>query len=108
MTTLSMLLKYNIQLNMFFPANLQIGNILPVGQMPEGTIVCCLEHKTGDRGKLARASGDYATVISHNPDSKKSRVKLPSGAKKVVPSANRAMVGKSFRVMLSDCRCLLV
>ncbi|KAH3810701.1 60S ribosomal protein L8-like [Dreissena polymorpha] len=74
-------------------ANLQIGNILPVGQMPEGTIVCCLEHKTGDRGKLARASGDYATVISHNPDTKKSRVKLPSGAKKVVPSANRAMVG---------------
>jgi len=74
-------------------ATLQIGNILPVGAMPEGTIVCCLEEKTGDRGKIARASGNYATVISHNPDTKKSRVKLPSGSKKVIPSANRAMVG---------------
>nr|ABI94006.1 ribosomal protein [Codakia orbicularis] len=45
------------------------------------------------RGKLARASGNYATVISHNPDTKKSRVKLPSGSKKVIPSANRAIVG---------------
>nr|ABW23214.1 ribosomal protein rpl8 [Eurythoe complanata] len=74
-------------------ANLQIGNILPVGSMPEGTIVCCMEEKTGDRGRLARASGNYATVISHNPDAKRTRVKLPSGTKKVIPSANRAMVG---------------
>uniref|UniRef100_A0A8B9ELJ1 Large ribosomal subunit protein uL2 n=1 Tax=Anser cygnoides TaxID=8845 RepID=A0A8B9ELJ1_ANSCY len=53
-------------------AQLNIGNVLPVGTMPEGTIVCCLEEKPGDRGKLARASGNYATVIS---------------------SANRAVVG---------------
>lgn len=66
---------------------------MPVGTMPEGTIVCNLEEKTGDRGRLARASGNYATVIAHNPDSKKTRVKLPSGAKKVIPSNNRAMVG---------------
>lgn len=66
---------------------------MPVGQMPEGTIVCNLEEKTGDRGRLARASGNYATVITHNPDTKKTRVKLPSGAKKVIPSNNRAMVG---------------
>ena len=73
-------------------ANLQIGNILPVGSMPEGTIICCLEEKTGDRGRLARASGNYATVISHNVDAKRTRVKLPSGAKKVIPSGNRAVV----------------
>merc|ERR1712090_12577 len=47
----------------------------------------------GDRGKLARASGNYATVIAHNPDTNRSRVKLPSGSKKVIPSANRAVVG---------------
>uniref|UniRef100_A0A8C7VU64 Large ribosomal subunit protein uL2 n=1 Tax=Oncorhynchus mykiss TaxID=8022 RepID=A0A8C7VU64_ONCMY len=74
-------------------AQLNIGNVLPVGTMPEGTIICCLEEKPGDRGKLARASGNYATVISHNPDTKKSRVKLPSGSKKVIASANRAVVG---------------
>ncbi|XP_070539404.1 large ribosomal subunit protein uL2 [Ptychodera flava] len=74
-------------------ASLQVGNVLPVAQMPEGTIICNVEEKTGDRGKLARASGNYATVVSHNPDTGKSRVKLPSGAKKVVDSANRGMVG---------------
>ncbi|KAI0226711.1 60S ribosomal protein L8 [Lamellibrachia satsuma] len=74
-------------------ANLQIGNILPVGQMPEGTIICCLEEKSGDRGRLARSSGNYATVVSQNPDTKRTRVKLPSGTKRVIPSANRAMVG---------------
>merc|ERR1712037_907748 len=73
--------------------HLSIGNVMPIGHMPEGTIVCNLEEKTGDRGKLARASGNYATVIAHNPDTKRTRVKLPSGSKKVIPSANRAMVG---------------
>jgi len=63
-------------------ATLQIGNVLPIGTMPEGTIVCNLEEKAGDRGRLARASGNYAIVISHNPDTKKTRVKLPSGSKK--------------------------
>merc|ERR1719244_117517 len=72
---------------------LDVGNVMPIGTLPEGTIVCNLEEKTGDRGKVARASGNYAQVIAHNPDTKKTRVKLPSGAKKVLPSANRAMIG---------------
>ena len=76
-----------------FSAQLQIGNVMPVSTMPEGTIVCNLEEKTGDRGRLARASGNYATIIAHNADTKKTRVKLPSGAKKIIPSNNRAMVG---------------
>jgi ribosomal protein L2 len=38
-------------------ASITVGNVLPVGQMPEGTVVCQLEEKSGDRGKLARASG---------------------------------------------------
>ncbi|KAL4675562.1 hypothetical protein H8959_009707, partial [Pygathrix nigripes] len=74
-------------------AQLNIDNMLPVGPMTEGTIVCCLEEKPGDRGKLARASGNYVTVISYNPETKKTRVKLPSGSKKVISSANRAVVG---------------
>ncbi|CAH3029627.1 unnamed protein product [Porites evermanni] len=74
-------------------AALQIGNCLPIGTMPEGTIVCNLEEKSGDRGKVARTSGNYATVVSHNPETKRTRVKLPSGVKKVYPSANRAMIG---------------
>ena len=78
-----------------FVAQLTIGNVLPVGTLPEGTVVCALEEKTGDRGKLAKTSGNYATIIAHNPDTRKTRVKLPSGSKKLIPSTNRAIVGKS-------------
>ena len=75
-------------------ASLQVGNVLPVGMMPEGTVMCNLEEKTGDRGRLARTSGNYATVVSHNLETRRTRIKLPSGTKKVIPSSNRAMVGK--------------
>ncbi|KAL1763854.1 60S ribosomal protein L8 [Sigmodon hispidus] len=34
-------------------AQLNIGNVLPMGTNPEGTIMCCLEEKPGDKGKLA-------------------------------------------------------
>lgn len=74
-------------------AALKIGNVLPLGKMPEGTVVCNAESRPGDRGKLARASGDYASIISHNPETGMTRVRLPSGSKKVVSSDCRAMVG---------------
>lgn len=74
-------------------AGLKIGNVLPVGRMPEGTVICNIEQKMGDRGKLARTSGNYATVIAHNPDTGRTRIRLPSGSKKVIGSRNRAMIG---------------
>ncbi|KAK4318502.1 hypothetical protein Pmani_010491 [Petrolisthes manimaculis] len=74
-------------------ALLDVGNVLPIGTLPEGTVVCNLEEKTGDRGRIARGSGNYAQIIAHNTETRKTRVKLPSGAKKVLPSANRAMIG---------------
>uniref|UniRef100_A0A8C7W0S6 Large ribosomal subunit protein uL2 n=1 Tax=Oncorhynchus mykiss TaxID=8022 RepID=A0A8C7W0S6_ONCMY len=58
-----------------------------------GQFIYCGKKVRWQLGKLARASGNYATVISHNPETKKSRVKLPSGSKKVIASANRAVVG---------------
>merc|ERR1712203_898140 len=51
------------------------------------------EEKIGDRGALGRTSGNYVTVIGHNPDEGKTRIKLPSGAKKVVKSSVRGMIG---------------
>lgn len=74
-------------------AQLKVGNVLPLAGMPEGTIVCNAEERPGDRGALARASGDYATIVSHNKDSGKTRLRLPSGAKKSVQSTCRAMIG---------------
>ena len=74
-------------------ANLTVGNILPLGSVPEGTVVTNVEEKAGDKGTLGRTSGNYVTVIGHNPDEGKTRVKLPSGAKKVVSSSARGMIG---------------
>jgi len=74
-------------------ATLTIGNSLPVAAMPEGTVVCNVEAKMGDRGKLARCSGDYATIVGQNADEGKTRIKLPSGMKKVIPNSCRATVG---------------
>nr|XP_027214147.1 60S ribosomal protein L8-like [Penaeus vannamei] len=87
------LIKTVLRYFSFLAANLDVGNVIPIGNLPEGTIICNLEEKTGDRGRIARGSGNYAQVIAHNPETKKTRVKLPSGAKKVLPSANRAMIG---------------
>ena len=39
-------------------AQIQIGNVLPLGSLPEGTTICNVEEKTGDRGRLARTSGE--------------------------------------------------
>nr|POF09147.1 60s ribosomal protein l2 [Quercus suber] len=76
-------------------ASLNIGNVLPLGSVPEGTVVSNVEEKIGDRGALGRTSGNYVTVIGHNPDEGKTRVKLPSGAKKVVKSSVRGMIEAS-------------
>ncbi|KAM7207395.1 Ribokinase-like protein [Naviculisporaceae sp. PSN 640] len=74
-------------------AALTVGNILPLASVPEGTVVSNVEEKVGDRGTLGRTSGNYVTVVGHNPDEGKTRIKLPSGAKKVVSSNSRGMIG---------------
>ncbi len=101
-------------------ATLTVGNVLPLGSVPEGTVVTNVEEKAGDRGTLGRTSGNYVTVIGHNPDEGKTRVKLPSGAKKVIKSSARGMIGivagggRTDKPLLSmlcatwqgDCRCV--
>jgi len=74
-------------------AALFVGNVLPLQAMPEGTIVSNCEAKVGDRGTIARCSGNYATIVGHSEDGLKTRLKLPSGQKKVVPSGSRATIG---------------
>jgi large subunit ribosomal protein L8e len=74
-------------------AKLAIGNVLPLKTVPEGTVVCNIEAKVGDRSRLSRASGAYGIVIAYNPDTNKTRVKLPSGSKKTISGDCRAMIG---------------
>ncbi|KAK4057031.1 60S ribosomal protein L2 [Microbotryomycetes sp. JL221] len=74
-------------------ATLSVGNVLPVAALPEGTIICNVEEKPGDRGSLARTSGNYATVIGHDGETGRTRIRLPSGAKKSVAANARATIG---------------
>jgi large subunit ribosomal protein L2 len=72
-------------------AVMDIGNVLPIGKIPEGTMVCNIELSPGDGGKMVRASGAYATIISHTSD--RTIIKLPSKRSKYVNSNCRATIG---------------
>jgi large subunit ribosomal protein L2 len=72
-------------------ATAEIGNILPLGKMPEGTIVCDLELRPGDGGKMARSSGAYATVVGHTPQG--TMIRLPSGRTRYINDYCLATVG---------------
>jgi len=74
-------------------AQLAIGNVLPLGKMPERTEVSMVEDKYADRGTLSRASGTSCIVIGNSEDGKKTMVRLPSGVRKKLSSRNRAIVG---------------
>ncbi len=68
-----------------------IGNILPLGKIPEGVLVCNLELRPGDRGKLAKSSGAYATVVGHTPQG--TMIRLPSGRTRYVNDYCMATIG---------------
>jgi large subunit ribosomal protein L2 len=68
-----------------------VGNILPLGKVPEGTMVCDLELRPGDGGKMARSSGAYATVVGHTPQG--TMIRLPSGRTRYINDCCMATVG---------------
>lgn len=76
-------------------AALTIGNVLPLSQIPEGTVISNVEARPGDRGSFGRTSGGYVVVVSQDEDKGITKVRLPSGAKKNVPSSCRAQVRRS-------------
>lgn len=78
-----------------------MGNVLPVSEMPEGTIVCNVESRVGDRGVIARCSGDYVTIIGHSEETGTTKIRMPSGMKKTVPSV---YVARPVLVPLAPCR----
>lgn len=41
-----------------------VGNVLPLGQIPEGTVVSNVEARPGDRGTFSRTSGAYAVIVA--------------------------------------------
>ena len=79
------------QISLGGKAPAEVGNILPLGKVPEGTIVCDLELRPGDGGKMAKSSGAYATVVGHTPQG--TMIRLPSGRTRYINDYCRATLG---------------
>lgn len=79
----------NIQVGIKAP--IKIGNVLPLGVIPEGTIICNVELSPGDGGKLARSSGSYIIVVAHTPEG--TIVRLPSKKNRYLNDLCRATIG---------------
>jgi len=72
-------------------AKIEVGNVLPLNKIPEGTPVYNIELSQGDGGKLVRAAGSNAIVVSH--DKMGTIIQLPSGKFKTINSTCRATIG---------------
>ncbi|KPV65217.1 MAG: 50S ribosomal protein L2 [Candidatus Bathyarchaeota archaeon BA1] len=72
-------------------APVDVGNTLPLGSVPEGTMICNIELLPGDGGKIARSSGSYAMVVAHTSEG--TIVRLPSGKTQYLNDLCRATIG---------------
>ncbi len=72
-------------------ASVNIGNVLPLSAIPDGSPIFNLEIVPGDGGKLVRAAGTSATIVSHAGD--KVYVSLPSKKVKILDGRCRAQIG---------------
>ncbi len=84
-------LKVGDKLNVGYVDEVKNGNILPLKNIPEGTIVSNIELRPGDGGKLVRASGTFARVVMKSGDYV--TVQLPSKKKKVFNGNCLATIG---------------
>ncbi len=69
----------------------EVGNALPLKEIPLGTIVHNIEIKPGKGGAMARSAGSYAQLVAR--EGKYATLKLPSGEMRVVLSVCFATVG---------------
>ncbi|MBW2991681.1 50S ribosomal protein L2 [Candidatus Woesearchaeota archaeon] len=71
--------------------NTKAGNILPLSDIPDGTIIYNIESVPGDGGKFARSSGGTARLISKYGN--RAKVMLPSKREKTFLVSCRAAIG---------------
>ncbi|MFH1439888.1 MAG: 50S ribosomal protein L2 [Candidatus Woesearchaeota archaeon] len=71
--------------------NVEVGNILELKYIPEGTFIYNIENAPGDGGKFVRSSGVFARVVAQV--GKKTTVLLPSKKQKIFNPNCRATIG---------------
>lgn len=69
----------------------EIGNALPLSEVPLGTIVSCIELRPGQGAIMARSAGTFAQLMAK--DGKFVTLKLPSGETRMVLATCLATIG---------------
>lgn len=69
----------------------EVGNALPLSQIPIGTVVHNLELRPGQGAKMARSAGTFAQLVSR--EEKFAIIKMPSGEVRKILSACKATIG---------------
>jgi large subunit ribosomal protein L2 len=69
----------------------EIGNAMPLSQIPLGTIISCIELRPGQGAVMARSAGAFAQLMAR--DGKFATVKLPSGETRLILADCMATIG---------------
>jgi len=69
----------------------EVGNTLPLGEIPLGTVVHNIELRPGAGAVMARSAGAYAQLVSR--EGKYAILKMPSGETRLILVTCRATVG---------------
>ncbi|MFI1771759.1 50S ribosomal protein L2 [Thalassobellus citreus] len=69
----------------------EIGNSMPLSQIPLGTIISCIELRPGQGAVMARSAGAFAQLMAR--DGKFATVKLPSGETRLILANCMATIG---------------
>ena len=69
----------------------EVGNTLPLAEIPLGTVIHAIELYPGQGAAMARSAGTYAQLLAR--EGKYAIIKLPSGETRMVLTTCRATVG---------------
>jgi large subunit ribosomal protein L2 len=84
-------LQVGMQVSSGPDAEIQVGNALPLGRIPTGTVVHNVELTPGRGGQLGRSAG--AAIQLAAKEGKHATLRLPSGEMRMVPAECRATIG---------------
>lgn len=73
-----------------------LGNCLPLGEIPLGSVIHNIEMRPGQGAKIARSAGSYAQLMSR--DGKYAVIKLPSGETRMILCACKATIGMASNI----------
>ncbi|NLZ71065.1 MAG: 50S ribosomal protein L2 [Clostridiaceae bacterium] len=84
-------LKVGMQVVSGVDSDIQVGNTLPLNNIPVGTVVHNIEMHPGRGAQLVRSAGASASVMAK--EGKYAQMRMPSGEYRLIPLTCRATIG---------------